>query len=118
MEKFYVSNFDYDNIIYKKLFCNFNKENLIYLIIGGIHEKWRTEILINYINEFKSLEYLKLINFEFVKENVLKLCKLKTLIIEKCENITFEENRLTSLINLSLHNCKINNPYKTLCILP
>ena len=118
MENFYNSNFDYDNIIYKKLFCNFNKENLIYLIIGGIDEKRRTEILINYINEFKSLEYLKLINFEFLKENVLQLCKMKTLIIEKCKNIAFEENSLTSLINLSLDNCKINNPYKKLYKLP
>ena len=118
MEYFYNSHFDYDNIIYKKLFCDFNKENLTYLIIGGMDEKRRTEILINYINDFKSLEYLKLINFEFVKENVLKSCKLKTLIIEKCKNITFEENSLTSLTNLSLHNCKINNPYKTLCKLP
>ena len=63
MEYFYNSHFDYDNIIYKKLFCDFNKENLTYLIIGGMDEKRRTEILINYISEFKSLEIFKINKF-------------------------------------------------------
>ena len=84
LECFYYHDFDYDNIIYKKLFCDFNKENLTYLIIEGM-EKKKTKILINCINDFKSLEYLQLENFEFEQKYEFKLCKLKTIILENCE---------------------------------
>ena len=117
-ETFYNSEFDYDNIIYKKLFCDFNKDYLINLTIIRHFQKIRTEILINYINDFKLLEYLKLINFVFEKENVLKLYNLKTLIIEKCDNISFEENSLINLKHLSIHNCTIDNPNKRLFKFP
>ena len=47
MECFYDSDFHYDNIIYKKLFCNFNKDNLTYLIIEGMDEKKGQKFLLN-----------------------------------------------------------------------
>ena len=43
---------------------------------------------------------------------------MKTIILENCDNFTFEENSLINLVELSFNNCKIYNPNKRLFRLP
>ena len=55
------------------------------------------------INNFKSLEELRLNNFEFKKAFILNLPNLKKLLIDQCSNIVFAENSCLKLKELFLY---------------
>lgn len=77
--------------------------DLIYLNLNliGLEEEINSE-LFEFINNFKSLEYLSLSNFHFPYFE-LKLNKLKYLKLENCSNIIFKENIFQNLEYLYLN---------------
>jgi hypothetical protein len=80
-----------DNYFFKTLFSFNNIEkNLIYLKINVNHIKLSPSVFEN-INNFKSLRFLYIENFNFDKEFIIKLNDLKLLSIISCENIKLSE---------------------------
>ena len=100
---------------YNPLFSfNVIKNNLIYLSLTNIEINYRyglyppdsksdiNESVLEIINELISLKYLKLSGIKFKKSFVLKLSHLKTISINKCNNIIFEKNIFSELNTLEL----------------
>ena len=93
--------------------------NLVYLNIENKLRKIYIKLdLFEDINNFKSLEYLKLSFFDFKTDLTLKLFTLKEISLNYCDKIIFEENSLLKLKNLTFNNCILNNREKPLIKLP
>ena len=102
------------------------KNNLIYLDIKGTIEedtKNNFGIANNFednneqikLNDFKSLQVLKLTNFHFKKEFILKLTNLRELYLNNCKNISFEDDIFINLKKISLNSIDINQKNKIKC---
>ena len=99
------------------------KNNLIYLEIKGTfkedekphfhfghHNVEEVYELKGSLNDFTSLEVLKLTSFAFIELFTLKTSNLKELYLENCKNISFEGGQSLNLKKLSLHNNIIIEP--------
>ena len=81
-------------------FTNDLSNNLIYLKISLKNTIYKETILLQNINNFKSLEQLELNDIYFKSIFILDLPKLKTLNISKCNNISISSKLSLNLINL------------------
>ena len=86
---------------------SFQFKNLIYLDIRNINVKSEN---FEKINNLRLLEALILSNIEFINTFVLKLYNIKSLELDDCENITFDENNQFNLETLIIKNCDIMAP--------
>ena len=108
---------------------NINENKLSYLNIN-LHEK---ELNINEnfidiinikpedelkVNNFQLLEFLSLSNLKFEKVYKFNLSNLKTLKLQNCHNIDFEEKSLLNLKTLSLIYCTIQRGNNSLLQFP
>ena len=104
--------FDY-NIFLNKLFQSFNIQyNLIYLYISLDYSDNKNKIdnnIIENLNNFKSLECLKIFRFKIKNPFLLKLYNLKNLDLYGCENIGFYENSLLTLKNIRIGKSLLPN---------
>ena len=82
--------------IYKKLFPLISTaNNLVYLSLSlcGFHAKGEIgPHILEFINNFKSLEYLNIKGFKFYKNFILKVNTLKTLKVSYCKKILFSKD--------------------------
>ena len=69
------------------------------------------------LNNFKSLEVLNLTGFKFTDTFILKMSNLKSVTLDSCENIGFEENICLNIKKLNLNSCSISK-HKSLIEVP
>ena len=86
---------------------SFQFKNLIYLDIKNIRVKSEN---FEKINNLILLENLVLKNIEFINTFVLKLCNIKSLKLDDCKNIAFEEKNKFNLETLIIKSCDIMAP--------
>ena len=92
------------NYFYKELFSIKDiGNNLLYLKIANIEFEEINSF--QKINNFKLLEQLDLSGFNFQNIIKLKIKNLKIVKLEKCKNITFDNNYCFNIKFLSLKNC-------------
>ena len=115
-------NIKYDNVIDDDLLYENNKDlfetffsfnqiqnNLIYLKIDFDEENYLSSELFENINDFKSLKYLYLCNFNFENNFIIKISNLKLLNCEKCNNITISDTFCQKLQILNFIDNDISN---------
>ena len=92
-------------------FFSFNniQNNLIYLNIDFDEENYLTSELFENINDFKSLKYLYICNFNFDNNFIIKIINLKLLYCEKCSNITISDTFCQKLEILNFIDNNISN---------
>ena len=92
-------------------FFSFNniQNNLIYLNIDFDEENYLTSELFENINDFKSLKYLYICNFNFDNNFIIKIINLKLLYCEKCSNITISDSFCQKLEILNFIDNNISN---------
>ena len=78
------------------------ENNLIYLKIEFKKENTIKNDLFENINNFKLLEYLVLIGFNFYENFIIKLNTLKNISINNCKNIIIAEDVIKNMENLCL----------------
>ena len=86
---------------------SFQFKNLIYLDIKNIRVKSEN---FEKINNLSLLEKLVLKNIEFINTFVLKLCNIKSLKLDDCKNIAFEEKNKFNLETLIIKSYDIMAP--------
>ena len=111
---------EYNNIdIYFNTLISFDNimNSLIYLSLIFYSNRKISKDIFKKINEFKSLNYLKLEEIELSDDSfLLKLSNLKSLNLNSCKNINLidntnnENNILTKLKNLSISYCFMSKP--------
>jgi hypothetical protein len=100
-----------------QLFSNDLKNNLVYLSLinncgfyySNSEESYVSSVL-ETINELTSLKYLKLSRFSPNKSFVLKLSHLKKISLEKCRNISFDQDIFLELNTFEIKDCYIEGP--------
>lgn len=105
-----IDSLEQNNILYKVLTFENIKDNLIFLSLHLCNTSKRLDPdLLSKLNDFKSLQFLKLEEFEFYEPFILKIKNLKKLTLCFCRNIGFLSNIFANLKSLCLRYCFLSN---------
>ena len=110
----YLDNKNSEFLFFKAIFTNNDVVNkLIFLEIKNLRNKENFVYDLENINNFKSLEELKLENVIFLKALKLNLNTLKHLALCNCDQIGISENCALNLKSLSLFRSKLIHYYSS-----